>query len=250
MTNKIKFAMLPAAVLLASSVASAEMTVTLTQYDVNQMKHKVDLAAKFFQATWRDVFAQAGKNYPAPRLVAFQTQVQSGCGLLKGGNAMYCRIDNTVYYDVVFLTAEMKATAAARGTDGDYAPIVILAHEMGHGIAHILDARFVLTYSKERLADCLAGVVTWYAKRAGNLETGDIEEGLYELARGGDEPNVSILHPRAHGPAKARQEAFLLGYNSGISACNAEIGKALAVNAPATKPWERSYTFPGSNAGR
>ena len=248
MTNKIQFAMLPAAVLLTSSIASAEMT--LTQYDVDQMKYKVEMASKFFQATWRDVFAQAGKSYPAPRMVAFQTQVQSGCGVLKSGNAMYCRIDNTVYYDVVFLTAEMKATAAARGTDGDYAPIVILAHEMGHGVAHILDARFALTYSKERLADCLAGVVTWYAKRAGNLETGDLEEGLYELARGGDEPNVSLLHPRAHGPAKARQEAFLLGYNSGIGACNAEIGKALAVNAPASKANDRPFSFPGSGFGR
>jgi predicted metalloprotease len=42
-------------------------------------------------------------------MVAFQSQVQSACGLLKSGNAMYCRADNTVYYDVVFLTAEMKA---------------------------------------------------------------------------------------------------------------------------------------------
>jgi hypothetical protein len=62
MTNKIKFAMLPAAVVITSSVASAE--IRLTQNDVDQMKHKVDLAAKFFQSTWRDVFSQAGKSYP------------------------------------------------------------------------------------------------------------------------------------------------------------------------------------------
>jgi len=209
MKTKIQFAMIPAAMLLASSVAQAEMT--LTQNDVNQMKYKVDMAAKFFQATWRDVFSQAGKSFPTPRMVAFQNQVESGCGTMKSGNASYCRADNTIYYDVVFLTAEMKATAAARGTDGDYAPIVILAHEMGHGVAHLLDTRFALRYSHERLADCLAGVVTWYAKRAGNLETGDLEEGLYELSRGGDDPDTSILNPRAHGPAKARQEAFLLG---------------------------------------
>src|SRR5258706_8390543 len=60
MKTKIQFAMIPAAMLLASSVAQAEMT--LTQNDVNQMKYKVDMAAKFFQATWRDAFSHSGKS--------------------------------------------------------------------------------------------------------------------------------------------------------------------------------------------
>jgi predicted metalloprotease len=181
-------------------------------------------------------------------MVAFVNQVQTGCGTMKGGNAMYCRVDNKIYYDVVFLTEEMKATAAARGTDGDYAPIVILAHEMGHGVAHILDARFALTYSSERLADCLAGVVTWYARRAGNLETGDLEEGLFELSRGGDGPNTSILSDHAHGPAQARQAAFMLGYNSGISACDSGVGGKLAkaTQAPATRPPFDLTTLPSN----
>jgi hypothetical protein len=33
----------------------------------------------------------------------------------------------------VFLAAEMKSIGAALHTDGDYAPIVIIAHEWGHG---------------------------------------------------------------------------------------------------------------------
>jgi predicted metalloprotease len=247
MTNKIKFTMLPAAVLLASTVASAE--IRLTQADFNEMTRKVDMAAKFFQSTWRDIFAQAGKSYPAPRMVPFVDSVQTGCGLVKRG-AGYCPPDNTIYYKASFLTGEMKATAAALGTDGDYAPIVILAHEMGHGVAHVLNAKFAITYDGEKLADCLAGVVTWYAKRAGNLEAGDLEEGLYELARGGDEPKTSIFDREAHGPARLRQLNFKLGYDSGISACHSEIGKVLAVNAPASKSNSRPFSFPGSKFGR
>jgi len=107
MHTTIKFSMFPAAVLALSTVCHAEMPIT--QNDVNQMRYKVDMAAKFFQATWRDVFSQAGKSFPTPRMVAFQNQVESGCGTMKSGNASYCRADNTIYYDVVFLTAETQS---------------------------------------------------------------------------------------------------------------------------------------------
>jgi predicted metalloprotease len=246
MKNKLHFVTFSAALLVASLASGAELQLTRT--DVNQMKYKVNMASRFFETTWQKAFAAAGRSYPAPGLIAYESPIQTGCGPAKMGNAFYCRPDHKIYYDAIFLTAMMKQASMALGTDGDYAPIVILAHEMGHAVAYIMGTDFALSYPREALADCLAGVVTNEAQKSGNLEKGDLEEGLWALNDGGDGPNTSIISERAHGKGPDRQKAFLIGYRNGLSACDDGIAKKLAAVRPTTSQ-PASRTFPPSLPG-
>jgi len=232
--NKTTFLTIPAAALMfsgaflmSSGVARAADTIRITYADVDEMTYKVNMATRFFESTWRQVFRRAGYNYPAPRLVGYYKSVTSACGELGEDNAHYCTGDNTIYYDKAFLTGQMVIAAKALGTDGDYAPIVILAHEMGHGVATMFKINSALTVLKENLADCLAGVVTREGQKAGNLERGDLEEGLFALTMGGDGAETSIWSQHAHGSGELRRKMFLTGYNEGIAACDTGLGRNL-----------------------
>src|SRR5215470_221020 len=126
----MRFRKASAAVLMISSAALAADTVRITYADVDEMTYKVNMATRFFETTWREAFGRAGYNYPAPRLVGYLGSAMSACGKLGENNAHYCTADNTIYYDKAFLTAQMVIASRELGTDGDFAPILILAHEM------------------------------------------------------------------------------------------------------------------------
>jgi predicted metalloprotease len=217
-----------AAVIAAGAAAYSAERIYVTQDDVEAMTTKVSAATRFFETTWRDAFAAAGYDYPAPRFVAYRTAARSGCGIIAGRNAQFCTADNTVYYNTTFLAGIMKGVSQELGTDGDYAPIVILAHEMGHGVAILFRSRARYGVVRESVADCLAGAVTRRAEQAGNLEKGDLEEGMMALALGGDPDGTPVYADQAHGSSDTRQESFLTGYRRGIPACDSRIGRGLS----------------------
>jgi uncharacterized protein len=223
MTGRFNMIAILAAAMTSTAVQAQPIEVTRAQMD--QMIYKVNSAGNFFEATWRDIFQKAGRSYPAPKLVAYTGSTQSRCGEIKANNAHYCGSDNTIYYDALFLTRMMVYAGRQLHTDGDYAPIVVLAHEMGHGVAAQLGINPSYTNNRENLADCLAGVVTGAAKRARLLDEGDLEEGLLALKLGGDGPDTPFSSDHAHGPADERQVMFMRGYRGGLPACS----EALAV---------------------
>ncbi len=220
MLNRAKIVMFPAVIAVMAGAASYGQGLEITQDDAKAMTYKVNMASKFFEATWRDIFARGGYRYPAPKMVGYVDTAKSGCGELKANNAHYCAADNTVYYDIVFLTKMMKYTGNQLHSDGDYAPIVVLAHEMGHAAANMLNVNPTYTNNRENLADCLAGVVTAYAAAAKNLEPGDFEEGEFALKLGGDGPNTPFNSDHAHGPAAERVLMFERGFRGGLPACS------------------------------
>jgi hypothetical protein len=222
--------MIPAVIGVIASAASYGQAVEITKADVNAMTYKVNMASSFFEATWRDIFARAGYKYPAPKLVGYVDSTKSGCGELKANNAHYCGADNTIYYDTLFLTRMMKYTGNQLHSDGDYAPIVVLAHEMGHGVAYVLGVNPSYANNRENLADCLAGVVTGYAAAAKNLEAGDFEEGELALKLGGDGPNTPFNSDHAHGPAEERVLMFERGFRGGLPACSETMATKLSAN--------------------
>jgi predicted metalloprotease len=240
---KIQLAVVTAAVtLLTIPARSADLqqTATVTQAEINAMTYKVNMAWQFFDSTWRKAFDKAGRTYPTPKLVPYRNI--SSCNE-DGGNAFYSPADHVIRYDVVFLTCMMKGSAKALGTDGDYAPIVILAHELGHAVAHLTESNSSLSILRESLADCLAGVVTREAYFAKNLEAGDLEEGKWALMDGGDALGTSVFHPKAHGSGPSRVKAFMEGYNTGLKACDNGLAQKLAAIQPQTnRPASRSYT--------
>jgi predicted metalloprotease len=80
------------------------------------------------------------------------------------------------YYDAVFFAGMMKAAADDLGTDGDCAPMVILANEWGHAVQSQLDSASFIGLFRENMAGCLAGAITPQAGLDRYLDRGDLEE--------------------------------------------------------------------------
>ncbi len=79
----------------------------------------------------------------------------------------------------------------------------------------------------ELQADCLAGVWAHTAYREGQLEEGDLEEGLNAAAAVGDDRIQAAATGRidresfTHGSSEERREWFLRGFEEGsIEACD------------------------------
>ena len=101
-----------------------------------------------------------------------------------------------------------------------------LAHEWGHVLQlqapHInLAQKSGLPIDRELQADCLAGA--WAGERA---ITG-VEALRAEVAETGDEGDVALDDPDAHGYADERQLAFDIGFEGGPRACIDELIDAL-----------------------
>ena len=209
---------LPAALLTAALAHAANVTVTYA--DENVMQQKVVSATRYFEQVWAQIFASRGARYASPQIVAYTNSIKTACGVMGKDNAFYCEGDKRIYYDIVFLTGMMKAAGAYLGTDGDYAPITVLAHEWGHAVQDQLDSASLIGLFRENMADCLAGAITQRAGADHYLDQGDLEEARYALAMGGDKPGTTwVLSPQAHGSSQTRVNEFMKGYKGGVNAC-------------------------------
>ena len=132
------FRILPAALLTAALAHATNVSVTYA--DENVMQKKVISATRYFEQVWAQLFASRGARYSSPQIVAYTDSIRTACGVMGKDNAFYCGGDKKIYYDIVFLTTMMKSAGAYLGTDGDYAPITVLAHEWGHAVQDQLDS--------------------------------------------------------------------------------------------------------------
>jgi predicted metalloprotease len=188
------------------------------------------------QAVWADEFERAGKEYSYARTNLFTGQVQTGCGAATSAvGPFYCPADSEVYIDLDFFR-ELKDRF---GAPGDFAQAYVVAHEMGHHVQNLLGISDEVT-SKQRnagseeeanrwsvklelQADCLAGVWAHSVYARGDLEAGDIQEGLTAAQSVGDdriqEQAGMRVNPETwtHGSAEWRQHWFNQGFESGSS---------------------------------
>lgn len=190
------------------------------------------------QRTWRDQFAQQGKEYRNAKLVLFRNSVDSACGLASSATGpFYCPGDHRVYIDLGFY-GELKDRF---GAPGDFAQAYVLAHEIGHHVQNLLGidgqvrqaqssdprARNQLSVRLELQADCLAGVWGHSTEQRNILEAGDVDEGLGAAAAVGDDRLQRMSRGQVspdsftHGTSEQRSQWFRRGFTSGsISECN------------------------------
>ena len=212
--------------------------IKLTSNDVAASNEKVAMAYNDLMGTWTASFSTIGERFRQPRLMRYREPVRSGCGIMQPNNASYCDRDNTVYYDDVFLAAQMKSAAEATGSDGDMAAVQIIAHEVGHAVAFQLGHRSRSSYENESTADCLSGAFAKTSQIKGNLEQGDLEEAEHAISLAGD-PQLRPTGDRrmdrrmqreaamrSHGTADQRWQNFNLGLSGGAGACLAEFRSA------------------------
>ena len=191
----------------------------------------------YLSKVWRDFFINVEPRlFQTPKVLAYRNTQHSACGPLTSNNAFFCPADNTIYYDELFLAAMMKSAAASLGSDGDYAAVVIIAHEWGHAAAYAEGRhRRIYPFGKlqsEQLADCLAGVVTRLAERDGKLAPGDVAEAEFIIYRlgtvdlAGNAPKTlqdGFKRLASHGEPADRLRAFRHGYGGTAPQCLADL---------------------------
>ena len=102
---------------------------------------------------------------------------------------------------------------------GDFAPIVVTAHEWGHHIQSLLGIEPEPGNAFELQADCLAGAYASDAGQQGLLDPGDITEAVRSSAEAGDPVGLPQDAPGAHGTNDDRIIAFMRGYLDGATGC-------------------------------
>ena len=188
------------------------------------------------QAVWATEFQQTGRQYRYARLTMFTDQVNTGCGPATSAvGPFYCPADGRVYIDLDFF----RELSDRFGAPGDFAQAYVVAHEVGHHVQNLLGISDEVSQRQraagsqaeanqwsvalELQADCLAGVWAHSVYARGDLEPGDVEEGLAAAQAVGDdriqEQAGMTVDPETwtHGSAEQRQRWFERGFESGES---------------------------------
>ena len=158
---------------------------------------------------WNGQFEEADLTYYPPRQVVAYREAPNR---RLENNAFYTSAGHYIGYDIDLMESSLSR-------HGDFAPVAIMAHEWGHLVQANLGIRQEYTILQELQADCLAGAYGTYLEQRGNLEEGDLEEGLRQMFAIGDSPNTPWFHPSAHGTGEQRYDAFLHGYENGVDSC-------------------------------
>ena len=173
--------------------------------------------------TWTQVFREHGKQYTLPKLVLFDGEVDSACGMTSAAvGPFYCPEDAKVYLDLSFF----RELAQRFGAPGDFARAYVIAHEVGHHVQNLLGLMPETkgrnaSIAVELQADCFAGVWGNRGARRGLLEPGDAESGLNAAAAIGDDRlqrmSTGRVQPESwtHGSSAQRVDALKRGLASG-----------------------------------
>jgi uncharacterized protein len=188
------------------------------------------------QEVWEREFGQMGVAYRPATLVLFEQATQTGCGLGSAGTGpFYCPMDERIYIDLSFF----RELHERFGAPGDFAQAYVVAHEFGHHVQKVLGtmeqvraaqqadpgAANELSIALELQADCYAGIWGHDVHRRGDLEPGDLEEGMDAAAAVGDDQ----LQPDAperwtHGSSEQRRTWLRRGFDSGDPAACDTLG--------------------------
>jgi len=224
----------PSSSLYAAPEPPTDGVIRVTAEEVDASNEKVKAAYADLIGMWSTDFEKMGEQFAVPRLARYRSAIRTPCGVMERNNAGYCPVNNTVYYDDVFVAAQAKQAGTELGTDGDMAAVGVIAHEVGHAVAIQLGHQSRITYKNEAAADCLAGAFAKHAENEGSLEKGDLDEAFLGMATAGDpEPPLTgdervdrrILARASmvsHGTREQRMSNFRGGYEGGAGACLVE----------------------------
>jgi predicted metalloprotease len=186
--------------------------------DLNRIEAKMESGKRFLDSYWLMATLDPNVKYNSPKVVRYSGTIKSACGEIQEGNAFFCPAENAIYYDHNFLSKIQTAAEKILHTDGDFAAIIVLAHEWGHQVRWQLRRTAQASLEEEGGADCLAGASAKTAEFARLLDPDDIQEAKLSLALGGD-AELDPTDPDAHGTPRQRISRFLDGYKGGLAAC-------------------------------
>jgi uncharacterized protein len=180
------------------------------------------------QTNWHRLIPQ----YSDAKLVLFRDAVESACGFAGAATGpFYCPGDRKVYIDLAFFDQLDRQF----GAPGDFAQAYVLAHEIGHHVQNLVGTERELRSAQQRnpgqakalsvamelQADCYAGVWAYSAAKNGQLEAGDLDEGLAAASAVGDDRlqkmQTGRVNPESftHGSSADRRAWFKRGFDTG-----------------------------------
>ena len=200
----------------------------------DDMRTFMSRVLKSTENVWGTQFRAFGQTYSEPKLVLFEGQYPTACGMgMAAMGPFYCPADQKVYLDMKFFN-ELKSRF---GAPGDFAQAYVIGHEVGHHVQTLLGIADKVQQLKGRMgqreqnaiqvrmelqADCLAGVWAHQAHRSKQiLEPGDIEEALRAATAIGDDNIQKQTQGRVvpdaftHGSAQQRVKWFRQGLQTG-----------------------------------
>lgn len=184
---------------------------TLTYYDAV----RVDA-----EGYWSEVFGLTNALYLGiTSFIAYETTADTPCGEVGPIDALYCALEEGVYYHRGFLDDALLEL-------GDAAPAMVVAHEVAHhaqnldGVLDLLDLSLLTRKQVELQADCFTGAwAAWVANRE-LLEQERVEEALAILLAFGEESlDGPWFDPDVHGTSLERNDAYDRGLAGGLGAC-------------------------------
>jgi predicted metalloprotease len=179
---------------------------------------------------WAGIFANAGATYRSPAVVPLERLIETGCGPAGPQDfAFYCSRDETIYYSPTGFAAHELLI-------GDFAVIVVMAHEWGHHVQWLTGILPEPGNAFELQADCFAGAYASEAGQHGLLDPGDITEAVMGSAAAGDPLGLPQDARGRHGINDDRVTAFMRGYLDGASGCDWPLS---AVPQPPDQPQDR-----------
>ena len=184
------------------------------------------------QDLWERMLPQLGAQYRDSTLVFYRAGTDTGCGYGRSAaGPFYCPGDEKIYLDLSFY----DQLATRFGAPGDFAQAYVLSHEVAHHVQNVLGIERQMRRMQQQnprqanqllvrlelQADCLAGVWGHTAAQKGQLEPGDVEEGLRAAASVGDDTlqkaATGTIQPETftHGTSQQRVDWFRRGFQSG-----------------------------------
>jgi predicted metalloprotease len=154
---------------------------------------------------WQRALGAIEASYCAPTVKTLAAPVVTACGPAGPEHfAFYCPAEEAIYYAPAGLDAHRRRI-------GDFAPIVVMAHEWGHHVQTVLGIAPGQGNTFELYADCLAGAYTSDAGQRGLLDPGDLTETVAMSATAEDPLGLPQDMPGAHGINEDRIAAFMRG---------------------------------------
>jgi hypothetical protein len=192
-------------------------------------------------AFWSSNFAEAEAPYESPAVVPLEDFVLTGCGPAGPDDfAFYCPLDETIYYSPAGFTAHDQRI-------GDFAPIVVTAHEWGYHVQSLLGLGPEPGNAFELQADCLAGAYASDAGQQGLLDPGDLTEAVATSAVHADPLGLPQDAPGSHGINDDRMIAFMRGFLDGVTGCGLPLSSV--PNLPDSPPTAPQDNIPAPDPG-
>jgi predicted metalloprotease len=213
-----------------------QLTQCTTGQDANEdLDCRMKGAAASLEAFWAATLDGATPT----TINLFTGATDTGCGGASSAvGPFYCPSDQLIYVDTAFFE-QLRTQFGSSG--GPLAQLYVVGHEWGHHIQNItglmngLDLQTTGPASDgvrlELQADCFAGA--WIKGASTGPDAylkvptdAEMRDALSAAAAVGDdniqEQTQGQVQPETwtHGSSDARQKWFLLGYNSGVSACD------------------------------